>query len=661
MKHLFQFHSELAFALCDDPARCLPLFEKAARETLNVAANQTEIHHMQVQLIGLDRSTTMRNLDSTNVNRLVSLSGIVIAASTVRSKVQQLKIRCRNCKETQTLESSKGFGGVNIPRRCPTQPSQANSTKCPLDPFVVLADSSTYYDQQSLKLQERPEHVPNGDMPRHLSLSVERYLVSKVKPGTRVKLVGIYATYTSKNSKDAASRGNDGVRHPYIRVLGLNVENETEVQYSREDEEDMYKLARSRTSEGGSIYELVAQSIAPAIYGHEDIKKAIACQLVGGCRRALPDGMRLRGDINVLLLGDPSVAKSQFLKFVNRAAPISVYTSGKGSSAAGLTASVLRDPGTGDFHLEGGALVLGDGGVVCIDEFDKMREQDRVAIHEAMEQQTISIAKAGITTVLNARSSVLAAANPIHGRYDELMTAGENISLQTTILSRFDTIFILLDKSDRTRDAQLSKHVLDIHRNFGTAAMQEAEGPISPELLRKYVTFCKQRCRPYLSPEAAEHLKSHYVGIRSKVKKDRSDSPIPITVRQLEAIIRLSEALARLELSEVANIDHVTEAIRLFKSSTMHAVESGVMVEGLGSMESRENIVDAEQFIKARVGINMRVSREALRRQYMTTQQHSNPQASFVDMKPIDMALQILHSRGDVKFVNQARFVHRVR
>jgi DNA replication licensing factor MCM5 len=331
-----------------------------------------------------------------------------------------------------------------------------------------------------------------------------------------------------------------------------------------------------------------------------------------------------------------------------------VYTSGKGSSAAGLTASVIRDPASGDFHLEGGALVLGDGGVVCIDEFDKMREQDRVSIHEAMEQQTISIAKAGITTILNARASILAAANPIHGRYDVLLTAGENITLQTTILSRFDMIFILLDRANAERDKLLSEHVLNIHKRVNNELSEKSEAPIDPETLRKYVTYCKQAIRPRLSDEAAELLKTHYVSIRSKVKGERGDSPIPITVRQLEAIIRISESLARLELSEVANVSHVSEAIRLFKASTLNAVESGVQIEGMGSGDDRETVRQAEEFIKSRIGINMRMNREGLKRQYLV----SNPSG---DLKPLELAMYGMQLRQEIQFINQGRVLYRLR
>eukprot|EP00486_Rosalina_sp_Unknown_P002322 CAMPEP_0201577232 /NCGR_PEP_ID=MMETSP0190_2-20130828/23496_1 /ASSEMBLY_ACC=CAM_ASM_000263 /TAXON_ID=37353 /ORGANISM="Rosalina sp." /LENGTH=333 /DNA_ID=CAMNT_0048009041 /DNA_START=1207 /DNA_END=2209 /DNA_ORIENTATION=+ len=299
--------------------------------------------------------------------------------------------------------------------------------------------------------------------------------------------------------------------------------------------------------------------------------------------------MKLRGDINVLLLGDPSVAKSQFLKFVDQVAPIAVYTSGKGSSAAGLTASVIKEPGTGEFHLAAGAMVLADGGVVCIDEFDKMRETDRVAIHEAMEQQTISIAKAGITTILNSRSSVLAAANPIFGRYDELRTTSENIDFETTILSRFDLIFIIRDIKDVSRDTRLAHHIMGLHINVngrGKKNNDEEESgndgnEISPDLLTKYIAYARHKIHPRLTRKAADMLKNHYVSFRRETKIQAEESgqisAIPLTVRQLESLIRIAESLAKMQLSEEANEDHVKEAVRLFKVSTLKAAKEGGM------------------------------------------------------------------------------------
>merc|ERR1719204_2190912 len=331
----------------------------------------------------------------------------------------------------------------------------------------------------------------------------DRKLVDRVKPGDRVNCIAVYNTMPSKASRSKDKAANSfGVQIPYLRVVGMQLQdvNKKKGSVLPKEEERIREIARDP-----ELYENLCKSIAPAIFGYEDIKKAVCCLMFGGTRKHLPGGAKLRGDINVLLLGDPSCAKSAFLKFVHEIAPVAVYTSGKGSSAAGLTASVIRDSGSGEFHLEGGAMVLADGGIVCIDEFDKMDVKDRVAIHEAMEQQTISIAKAGITTMLNTRCSVVAAANPIFGRYDIDKTTAENIDFQSTILSRFDLIFIIRDIKDLQKDKTLADHIINLHINLD---LQDnvLEGPISVEDMSKLVAFARHNIRPKLSIPAAEHL-----------------------------------------------------------------------------------------------------------------------------------------------------------
>lgn len=338
--------------------------------------------------------------------------------------------------------------------------------------------------------------------------------------------------------------------------------------------------------------------------------------------------MRLRGDVNVLLIGDPSTAKSQFLKFVEKTAPIAVYTSGKGSSAAGLTASVIRDPGSGEFYLEGGAMVLADGGVVCIDEFDKMRPDDRVAIHEAMEQQTISIAKAGITTVLNSRTAVFAAANPPSGRYDDLKTAQENIDLQTTILSRFDLIFIVRDERDYAKDKAIAQHVVHIHRDAQAGGGDAGDVSLSllPSIgesrtrseafLKRYVEYARAACRPRLSEGGARSLENNYVRIRSEMRdrsRDRGEAPaVPITVRQLEAVVRLSESLAKMCLQPVASEAHVQEALRLFTVSTIDAAKSGLQEMTRFTEEQQSELRATEERVRQRLPIGAVASKRAL-------------------------------------------------
>ena len=429
LEHLRAFDDELGDLLVQKPAEYLALLEMAASTvllSLQAATDEGEAPVQQEVQVFLYSETpfgpkTLRELSSEHVSRLVTISGIVTAAGKPRAKATHVSLQCQNCKNTKTIACKPGLSGVNLPRRCELQ-SMEGAEPCPLDPFVVLPDSSKYVDQQTLKLQESPEDIPTGELPRNILLVVDRHLVQKIVPGTRVTTVGIFSIMQAKQGKNE----NFAIRQPYLRVVGLEEDSEGSSRsaptFTLEEEQNFREFASQ-----SDCLDRIFGSIAPSIFGSPDIKRAIACLLFGGSRKRLPDGTRIRGDINVLMLGDPSTAKSQFLKFVEQVAPISVYTSGKGSSAAGLTASVIKDPSSGEFYLEGGAMVLADGGVVCIDEFDKMREQDRVAIHEAMEQQTISIAKAGITTVLNSRTSVLAAANPTFGRYDDTKNAAEQV------------------------------------------------------------------------------------------------------------------------------------------------------------------------------------------------------------------------------------------
>lgn len=402
-----------------------------------------------------------------------------------------MSIQCRNCAYTDNISVEGGFSGVSLPRICGRakgdEAADDAGDKCPLDPYFVVHEKCRFIDQQVLKLQEAPDQVPVGELPRHILISADRYLTNRVVPGSRCTITGVFSIYQPGGKKQGTSAV--ALRNPYLRAVGIQNDVDHTAKgnatFTEEEEQEFLELSRRP-----DLYEAFANSIAPSIYGNKDIKKAIACLLMGGSKKILPDGMKLRGDINVLLLGDPGTAKSQLLKFVEKCSPIAIYTSGKGSSAAGLTASVQRDSNTREFYLEGGAMVLADGGVVCIDEFDKMRDEDRVAIHEAMEQQTISIAKAGITTILNARSSVLAAANPIFGRYDDLKTPGENIDFQTTILSRFDMIFIVRDEHEKGRDERIAKHVMGIHMG-GRGIEEQVEAEIPVDTMKRYISYCK--------------------------------------------------------------------------------------------------------------------------------------------------------------------------
>jgi len=655
VRDLETFDAQLMDALRLQPANLLPRLEEAAREVVHMSlvdpSPVKDLEPIQITLRNYHRYNDLRRLEAKNVSQLVAVRGIVVTGGKVRIKATVLNLRCRGCNNVRKVTVNPGFGGARIPRNCDAQQLEG-AVKCPLDPYMVLPDTSKYIDQQRIKLQEAPENVPTGEMPRNLALSLEKYQAGVIKPGTRVNVVGIYSIFEGQGS-NRDGKGAVAIRHPYLRVLGISSETESSEllagNFRPEDEEEMHELAKSR-----NVYEKVTKSIAPQIFGSDDIKKAIAVMLLGGSRKQLPDGMRIRGDINVLLLGDPSTAKSQFLKFASQLAPIGVYTSGKGSSAAGLTASVIRDASSGEFQLEGGALVLADGGLVCIDEFDKMREQDRVAIHEAMEQQTISIAKAGITTILNSRTSVLAAANPVFGRYDDMKTPTENIEFQSTILSRFDLIFIVRDIRNEKRDQELAKYVISVHQRKDVIDGSDLAADIDTEKLKKYIAFARAKCSPRVSAEAAELLKSKYVSIRKEMRSQSGsggDRVIPITVRQLEAIVRISEGLAKMELSPVANVSHVREAIRLFEVSTLSAAQSEVLKEGVGS-KFNESVRKAEKQIKRRLAIGSRIRTAGL------VSELSGAQFSNL---AVQQALDMMRMRGDVAFEQQRSFVRRVK
>uniref|UniRef100_A0A8D0H1W4 DNA replication licensing factor MCM5 n=1 Tax=Sphenodon punctatus TaxID=8508 RepID=A0A8D0H1W4_SPHPU len=558
---------------------------------------------------------------SDQMSHLVKIPGIIISATHVRAKATRIAIQCRICHNTITnIAVRPGLEGYALPRKCNTE--QAGRPKCPLDPYFIMPDKCKCVDFQTLKLQESPDAVPHGEMPRHMQLYCDRYLCDKVVPGNRVTIMGIYSI---KKTGQTKNKGRDnvgvGIRSSYVRVVGIQVDTYGSGRSSAstvtpQEEEELRRLTSMPT-----IYDAIAKSIAPSIYGSGDIKKAIACLLFGGSRKRLPDGLTRRGDINLLMLGDPGTAKSQLLKFVERCSPIGVYTSGKGSSAAGLTASVIRDPSSRGFFMEGGAMVLADGGVVCIDEFDKMREDDRVAIHEAMEQQTISIAKAGITTTLNSRCSVLAAANSVFGRWDE--TKGEeNIDFMPTILSRFDMIFIVKDEHNEERDMILAKHVMSLHVSALTQT-QAVEGEIELNKLKKLIAYCRAKCGPRLSAEAAEKLKNRYILMRSGARQHERESDrrsnIPITVRQLEAVVRIAESLSKMKLQPFATEADVEEALRLFQVSTLDAAMSGSLsgVEGFTTQEDQEMLSRIEKQLKRRFAIGSQVSEHSIVQDFM--------------------------------------------
>ncbi|VDM97779.1 unnamed protein product [Thelazia callipaeda] len=683
------FNEALSMKLYQFPTRLLNSLEEAAKlvadEVMQGVEDAPEIHDIQVTLRSEKLPSSIRQLKSTQVSQLVKLSGIIVAASQVKAKAVRISIQCRTCRHiVNNLGLKPGLDGFTLPRTCGANQT-AQLQRCPVDPYHIMPDKCQCTDYQTLKLQENPEDVPHGEMPRHMQLYCDRLLTDRVTPGNRVTVVGVYSIKrmaqkqvkvikgirvlecflsifsTEFDLQKSMDRTLSGIRAPYIRVLGIHVETSgpgrvEQRQFTSEEEKTFKDLAAK-----SDLYDIITRSIAPSIYGAEDIKKSIACLLFGGSRKRLPDGLTRRGDINILLLGDPGTAKSQLLKFVEKVAPIAVYTSGKGSSAAGLTASVNRDPQSRSFIMEGGAMVLADGGIVCIDEFDKMREDDRVAIHEAMEQQTISIAKAGITTTLNARCSVLAAANSVYGRWDD-SKGDENIDFMPTILSRFDMIYIVKDTHDVIRDATLAKHVISVHVNASTNLPQEhmVEGELSLELLKKYIAYCRATCAPRLSVTASKKLIHNYVRLRNPVMDGNQKhlpstrSAIPITVRQLEAVIRIGESLAKMELLPFAGERHIDEALRLFRVSTIEAAASGnlIGIEGFSSAEDQESFSRIERQLKKRFSLGTHVS------EYLIVQDFVRQNYSELLVKKV---IQSCIRRGELQYRMQRKMLYRVK
>ncbi|KJH42056.1 MCM2/3/5 family protein [Dictyocaulus viviparus] len=683
LTHLKQFDEDAESKLRTYPAKFLPAFEEAARtvaDELTAPRSEADEEMQDIQacfafcsldlteyfLISLtldEYPTSIRKVKSAQVSQIVKISGIIVAASQVRAKATKITLQCRTCLHTISDQVLKpGLEGFQLPRTCGA-PQYGQQQRCPLDPYHIVPDKCQCVDYQTLKLQENPEDVPHGEMPRHLQLYCDRYLTDKVAPGNRVTLVGVFSIKKlAQKSKSNKDRTFTGIRIPYLRVLGIKVEagglGRAEVKQFTPEDERKFKELSARPD----VYELISKSIAPSIYGFTDVKKSIACLLFGGSRKRLPDGLTRRGDINVLLLGDPGTAKSQLLKFVEQVAPISVYTSGKGSSAAGLTASVIRDPVSRAFMMEGGAMVLADGGVVCIDEFDKMREDDRVAIHEAMEQQTISIAKAGITTTLNSRCSVLAAANSVYGRWDD-SRGDENIDFMPTILSRFDMIYIVRDTHDVKRDETLAKHVIDVHVNASLANEKSIEKDVNVAEKMEMFDADGFLTLGKLTKQASEKLANSYVRMRNppldideiKLGKKAHKSSISITVRQLEAVVRISESLAKLELQPFALDKHVDEALRLFRVSTVEAAATGSLagVEGFTSDVDQESMNRIETQMKKRFSVGTHVSELVIIQDFVTRQGYNESLVKKVIMN--------LVRRGDLQYKMQRKMLFRVR
>ncbi|KNH01725.1 minichromosome maintenance (MCM) complex subunit [Perkinsela sp. CCAP 1560/4] len=610
------FSQDLGQSLRTRATQTIVLFEEALREiaVANHYFTDTQVVNtdVQLQIVWSTNLTTLREIGSESISHLISVPGLVIKVSKTRLRCAKAIIQCQSCQTQISFPVTKD---LELPRKCLSNQTPVPGTpSCRPNPYTLLSQSCEYEDQQIIKLQELPNDVPAGEMPRSVNVLVDRFLTDCVVPGDKVIAVAVNMVIDSRKS---SGRSAVGLRSQFLRCVGL-----MSYVYASDPSDDQCEGDR-RSMAGGSIqhhihrpnstlrvpiwetreekifqemakrpniYEEIAESIDPAVFGSLDIKKAIACLLFGGTRKKAADGTILRGDMNVLLMGDPSTAKSQLLKYVEKVAPFALYTSGKGGSAAGLTAAVV--PGeNGEWWLEAGSLVLADGGVLCIDEFDKMRLQDQVAIHEAMEQQTISISKANISTVLNARCSVLAAANPLMGSFNPVTSDENQISFQSSIMSRFDCVFRVVDVKDHERDLRIASHIVTLHKQpHGNQQVEEKRAIIPSSVLKKFIAYAKSTCTPIIGPDAMEALAAYFTRIRAEARNivfsgDVSTNTAHLTVRQLESLVRMTEALAKMELGKVAQLRHAEEAIRLFEKSTMEAAQQKNLTSSLTPAE----------------------------------------------------------------------------
>ena len=527
-KELEMFDPDLADLLIKKPDEVIAASQKAIKN-IDPLMKDAELN---IRFENLDNNIPLSDLLSKYIGQFVSADGIVRKTDEIRPRIETGRFECRSCMRIVDVEQSSG-NHIMEPSLC---------SECGGRSFRLLQEDSKYIDTQSARMQEPLENLSGGTEPKQMLMVLEDDLVDELNPGDKVRITGTLKTFREERS---------GKFKNYIYVNHIEpLEQEfEELELSEEDEQKILELSRDP-----HIHDKIINSTAPSIRGYREVKEAIALQLFGGTVTQLDDGTRLRGDIHLLLVGDPGMGKSQILKYVSKLAPRSVYTSGKGTSGAGLTAAAVRDE-LGGWSLEAGALVLGDQGNVCVDELDKMRSEDRSALHEALEQQTVSIAKAGIMATLNTRCSVLAAANPKFGRFDQYKGVAEQIDLPSPILSRFDLYFALEDRPNVENDRKIARHILEIHKT------SNVEYEIEPELLRKYIAYARKNVNPTLTDEAMQVLEEFYVTVRGGGVEE--DTPVAITARQLEAIVRLAEASAKLQLKDKVEASDAHRAIKL--------------------------------------------------------------------------------------------------
>ena len=629
---LSSFSHELAESLLSSPEEILQILDLALDE-LGIVNNP------RVRLLDLPAThfIKIRDLRSKHLNTFITVEGIVRQASEVRPQVANARFECPSCGSViSVLQIEKTF---REPTRC----------SCGRKGGFKLI-SKDMVDAQRIVVEESPEALEGGEQPRRISVFLKDDLVDpkmeeRTTPGSRVRLMGVLKEVPVPSHTGAIQTRFD-LAIEVNNILPLEETFES-LEVNEEDERQIKEL-----SEDSKIFEKLWQSIAPGVWGYDEIKQSLTLQLFGGVKKKRSEGTDTRGDMHIMLVGDPGVAKSHILKFMSTIAPKGRYLAGRGASGAGLTATVVRDEFLRGWALEAGAMVLSNKGMISIDEIEKMDEADRSAMHEALEQQTVTISKAGVQATLRAETTVLAAGNPKLGRFDPFQPIARQIDIQPTLLNRFDLIFIIRDLPDRAKDEAIATHVLMEHQKA------EPRNVIEKELLRKYIAYSKQRIQPKLSDEAVDEIKRFYVGLRNAPGSSEGIlRPIPITARQLEALIRLSEASAKTKLSKKVVKDDVKRAINLMKfylmqvgyDSDTKAFDIDKIVTGVSTSQRSRIILVREALarLESRIG------------KLIPVQEIEKEMEGKLNKEDIDDALEKLSSSGDI-FIPRKGCVQRV-